>query len=232
VEDIVLDLASSGVSGPGFAPRGKSAEELVKAAVLDIADKGRGDLVDARGRRPLASEKGGATIASLVSGESVWVAPFGPGPRAARKQATPAAAPSPGPDLAPDQLWLVAFDSAAIQSGRILNRPMMMEISGMNYGLAWESWVEIHPIDARQRHIRSGDRVKIRGQRAEISCRAIVTRAVTPRVAATPVGFGHEALGRVAGGTGDSPLKLPNIVLDARSGAPAWGPVPVFIERA
>jgi molybdopterin-containing oxidoreductase family iron-sulfur binding subunit len=232
VEDVVLDLASSGVAGPGFAPRGKSAEELVKAAVGDIAKKGRGELVDAQGRRSLASVEGRPTIASLVSGESVWVAPFESGPRAARTKATPAAAPRPGPDLAPDQLWLVPFDSAAIQSGRILNRPMMMEISGMPHGLAWESWVEIHPSDARRRDIRSGDRVKIRGQRAEISCRAIVTRAVTPRVAATPVGFGHETLGHVAAGAGASPLKLPNTVLDARSGAPAWGPVPVFIERA
>jgi anaerobic selenocysteine-containing dehydrogenase len=204
----------------------------VKAAVGDIAQKRRGELVDGRGRRPLASVEGRPTIASLVSGESVWVAPSESGPTTSRTQATPAAAPRPAADLAPDQLWLVPFDSAAIQSGRILNRPMMMEISGMQHGFAWESWVEIHPNDARRRSIRSGDRVKIRGQRAEISCRAIVTRAVTPTVAATPVGFGHEAVGRVAAGTGASPLKLPNTVLDAKSGAPAWGPVPVFIERA
>jgi anaerobic selenocysteine-containing dehydrogenase len=232
VEDVVLDLASAGVAGPGFAPRGKSAEELVKAAVGDIVRKRRGELLDARGRRPLASVEGRPTIGSLVSGESTWVATPESGPTASRTKATPAAAPRPGPDLAPDQLWLVPFDSAAIQSGRILNRPMMMEISGMHHGLAWESWVEIHPGDARRRRIRSGDRVKIRGQRAEISCRAIVTRTVAPTVVAAPVGFGHEALGRVAAGVGTSPLKLPNTVLDARTGAPAWGPLPVFIERA
>jgi anaerobic selenocysteine-containing dehydrogenase len=232
VEDIVLDLASAGVAGPGFAPRGKNTRTLVEAAVGEIAKRGRGELVDARGRRTLASVGTRSAVTSLVSGESVWVAPSESGPTTSRPKATPAAAPRPGPDLAPDQLWLVPFDSAAIQSGRILNRPMMMEISGMHYGLAWESWVEIHPSDARPRGIRSGDRVKIRGQRAEISCRAIVTRAVTARVAATPVGFGHEALGRVAAGAGASPLKLPNTVLDARSGAPAWGSVPVFIEKA
>jgi anaerobic selenocysteine-containing dehydrogenase len=232
VEDVVLDLASAGVVGPDFPSRWKSGRELVEAAIGDIAKRGRGELVDARGRGTLASVEARSAVASLVSGESVWVAASESGPRAARTTVTPAAAPRPGPDLAPDQLWLVPFDSAAIQSGRILNRPMMMEISGMPHGLAWESWVEIHPSDARRRGIRSGDRVKIRGQRAEISCRAIVTRAVTPRVAATPVGFGHEALGRVAAGMGASPLKLPNTVLDARSGAPAWGPVPVFIERA
>jgi anaerobic selenocysteine-containing dehydrogenase len=232
VEDVVLDLASAGVAGPGFAPRGKNARKLVEAAVGEIAKRGRGELVDARGRRALASVGARSAVTSLVSGESVWVAASESGPTTSRTKATPAAALRPGPDLAPDQLWLVPFDSAAIQSGRILNRPMMMEISGMHYGFAWETWVEIHPSDARRRSIRSGDRVKIRGQRAEISCRAIVTRTVTRTVAAVPVGFGHEALGRVAAGTGASPLKLPNTVLDARSGAPAWGPVPVFIERA
>jgi molybdopterin-containing oxidoreductase family iron-sulfur binding subunit len=109
---------------------------------------------------------------------------------------------------------------------------MMMEISGMPYGLAWESWLEIHPNDAEKRDIRSGDYVTIRGQRAEITSRAIVTRAVMPRVVATPVGFGHEALGRIAAGVGASPLKLPNAVLDPQTGTPAWGPLPVFIERA
>jgi molybdopterin-containing oxidoreductase family iron-sulfur binding subunit len=232
VEDVVLHLASAGAAGAGFAPRGKSGRELVEAAIGGIVARRQGELVAARGRRPLASVGERAAIASLLSGEAVWVAGSEPGPRAARAAATPTASLGPGPDLAPDQLWLVPFDSAAIQSGRILNRPMMLEISGMPHGLAWEPWVEVHPNDARRRGIRSGDWVKIRGQRAEIACRAIVTRTVTPRVVAVPVGFGHEALGRAAAGTGVSPLSLPNAVLDAQTGVPAWGPVPVFIERA
>jgi anaerobic selenocysteine-containing dehydrogenase len=232
VEDVVLELASAGVAGRGFAPPGRSGRELVKAAVGEIVNRQEGELVDARGRRALSSISARRAVTSLVSGEAVWVAPSRPGRSEAGATATPASAPRPGPDLAPEQLWLVLFDGAALQGGRILNRPMMMEISGMPHGLAWESWLEIHPGDARERGIHSGDRVKIRGQRAEISCRAIVTGALAPGVVAAPVGFGHEALGRVASGIGANPLKLPNAALDARTGAPAWSPLPVFIEKA
>jgi anaerobic selenocysteine-containing dehydrogenase len=109
---------------------------------------------------------------------------------------------------------------------------MMMEISGMLHGVTWEPWVEIHPEDARPRKIESGDRVRIRGPRAEIDCRAIVTRTVTPKVVAAPVGFGREPLGSLAAGAGADPLELPFAVLDRVTGAPAWGPVPVFVVRA
>ncbi len=49
---------------------------------------------------------------------------------------------------------------------------------------------------------------------------------------AAPVGFGHEALGSVAAGRGANPLDLPFAVLDRDTGAPAWGPVPVFVVKA
>jgi anaerobic selenocysteine-containing dehydrogenase len=102
----------------------------------------------------------------------------------------------------------------------------------MLHGLAWESWVEIHPADAGRRNIRSGDRVKIRGPRAEIPSRAIVTRSMTPTTVAAPVGFGHEALSSKAAGHGANTLELPFAVLDLETGAPAWGPIPVFIVKA
>jgi anaerobic selenocysteine-containing dehydrogenase len=232
VEDVVLDLASAGAAGAGFSPPARDAKGMVEAAVGVIVGRRQGDLVESTGRRALSSVSASSATRSLLAARSVWVAAPAPGPRAARPQATPDGSPPPTAPLAPDQLWLVPFDAPALQAGRILNRPMMMEMSGMLHGLAWESWVEIHPTDARSRNIEHGDQIKIRGPRAEISSRAIVTRSVTPRVVAAPVGFGHDALGSVAAGKGDSPLKLPFTVLDLATGAPAWGPVPVFIMRA
>jgi anaerobic selenocysteine-containing dehydrogenase len=241
VEDVVLGLASAGVAGPGFSPGAENWKDTVKAAVELIVERREGDLVDADGRRTLESASASAAVRSLVSGRSVWVAPSEPGARAEESEAGAEAVGGRGvrperpprlTDLAPNQLWLIPFDTPAVQRGRVLNRPMMMEISGMTHGLAWESWVEIHPVDARPRRIVTGDRVKIRGPRAEISTRAIVTRGVTPSVVAAPVGFGHEAFGSVAAGRGANPLKLPFAVLDKRTGAPAWGPVPVFLLKA
>jgi molybdopterin-containing oxidoreductase family iron-sulfur binding subunit len=230
VEDVVLDLASGGVAGSGFSPPGRDGKEVVEAAVRVIVASGRGELVGSQGRQPLTAENASSAARSLLSGESCWVVAPEPGPIARRSKTV--AAPPPVLDLAPDQLWLVPFDGAAIQRGRILNRPMMMEISGMLHGLSWESWIEIHPTDARRRNIDSGDWVKIRGPRAEISSRAIVTRTVAPNVVAVPVGFGHEASSSAAAGKGANPLDLPFAVLDRETGAPAWGPVPVFVVKA
>jgi molybdopterin-containing oxidoreductase family iron-sulfur binding subunit len=233
VEDVILDLASAGVAGAGFSPPADDAKGTVAAAVGALVERGRGDIVESRGRRKLASLKASSAVRALLSGESVWVAPPEPGPGARRSTSTAAGPPTAAPQLAPDQLWLVPFDTPAIQRGRILNRPMMMEMSGMLHGLAWESWLEIHPDDARRRGISNGDRLKIRGPRAEISSRAVVTRGVAPTVVAIPVGFGHEALGSVAvAGTGGNPLALPFAVFDDETGAPAWGPTPVFIVKA
>jgi len=108
---------------------------------------------------------------------------------------------------------------------------MMMELSGMIHGLVWDSWVEIHPQDAHHRHIVNGDRVLIRGPRAEIETRAVVTRTVAPGTLSAPVGFGHRAL-TVAKGRGVNPLELSYAVFDMQSGLSAWGPVPVFLEKA
>lgn len=231
VEDVILDLASSGLAGPGFSAPARDSRGLVEAALVSISRSARGELVGEDGRRPLASVASADATKMLLSGESVWVPEPSSGPRAPAHGAQ-GAPPRPMPDLAPEQMWLVPFDSPAIQRGRNLNRPMMMELSGALHGLGWESWVEIHPIDARARGISSGDSVRLRGPRAEIPCRAIVTRSVTPSVLAAPVGFGHEALGQVAAGTGSNPLELPYAVFDPNTGAPAWGPVPVFIVRA
>jgi anaerobic selenocysteine-containing dehydrogenase len=231
VEDVILALASRGAAGAGFSPPAEDMKGVVEAAVDVIVKSGRGELVGSEGPKPLGSVGATYAVRSLLSGEFVWLMAPERGPSAARPE--DAVSPiAPRVDLAPNQLWLVPFDAATVQRGRILNRPMMMELSGMLHGLAWESWVEIHPFDAHDRNIAMGDEVRIRGPRAEISSRAILTRTVTPGALAAPVGFGHEALGSIARGRGANPLELPFAVLDEQTGAPAWGPIPVFITKA
>jgi molybdopterin-containing oxidoreductase family iron-sulfur binding subunit len=232
VEDVFLELASRGAAGAGFTPPATDGKGLVEAAVRVISENGAGELAESRGRRTLAATSASSAARSLLSGEASWIAPSETGPRADPPPDSIAVSPSKMADLAPEQLWLVPFDAPAIQRGRILNRPMMMELSGLVHGLGWDSWVEIHPEDARTRDIGSGARVRLRGPRAEITCRAVVTRTVTPGVAAVPVGFGHQALGSVAAGQGANPLELPFAALDEQTGVPAWGPIPVFLEKA
>jgi anaerobic selenocysteine-containing dehydrogenase len=232
VEDVILSLASKGAAGPGFKAPATEAKGLVEAAVGAIVDMGRGRLVDSRGSSPLSDVDAGKARRALLAGEAVWLAEP---EKAAGKPQRAARVEGPAPplvDLAPGQLWLVPFDAPAIQGGRVLNRPMMMELSGLWHGISWESWIEIHPHDAKQLGVRERDLVRIRGPRAEIVCRAVVTRAVARGVTAAPVGFGHRAMGRVARDQGGNILELPNTKMDEETGAPAWGPVPVFLVKA
>jgi molybdopterin-containing oxidoreductase family iron-sulfur binding subunit len=224
VEDVIFALASKGAAG-------KDAKGLVEAAVAAIVETGRGRLVASDGSNPLSGVDAGKARRALLGGEAAWLAESGKSAGGSPEAVKVKAPPPPLVDLAPGQLWLVPFDAPAIQGGRVLNRPMMMELSGLWHGIAWESWIEIHPHDAARLGVGGGDRVRVRGPRAEILCRAVVTASVTPGAAAAPVGFGHRAMGRIAKGQGASILELPNTTVDEETGAPAWGPVPIFVDK-
>lgn len=230
-EDIVIQIASAGIAGPRFRPRGESMQQLVERAVESIVSGRRGMLVSSDEARSIAQGGAGPAGERLLSGEAIWIPDGGPPPT--RTRARPIASVlTPLVEPAPGQIWLMAFDGPAIHGGRILNRPMMMELSGHWRGRAWESWVEINPVDARRLGIRNGDSVRIRGPRAEIVCPGVITAAVARGVAAAPVGFGQRAMGRVARGHGVNVLDLPNASFDAESDAPIWGPIPVFLSKA
>ena len=232
IEDTILALAAAGVRGSDFRAVATDAEGLVKAGVQIIVKGGRGKLVDAEGERPLRAVDPAAASDALLAGEAAWLDEPAPGPMTRDERAAFTSALSSPTDLAPKQVWLVTFDAPAIQSGRILNRPMMMELSGLWHGLAWESWIEIHPEDAQQFDLVNGDRVSIRGPRAEITARTVVTSSIARGCAAMPIGLGHRALGSVAAGHGANPMDLPHTALDEETGAPVWGPIPVFIAKA
>jgi molybdopterin-containing oxidoreductase family iron-sulfur binding subunit len=231
VEQVILNLASRGGSGPTFSPPTGGVKNVVEAVVQSLVENGQGELVGPDGRRPVSALSVSSTVKGMMSGEIIWTDVSRPGPRASRPTPEVAKPLSPMADLAPDQLWLTSFDGSALQRGRVLNRPMMMEMAGLQHGLAWESWVEIHPRDANPRHIVTGDRVIIRGPRAEVTAKAVVTRAIHPGTVSTPVGFGHRALGEVARGKGSNPLELPYAALDGETGTPVWGPIPVFVVK-
>jgi len=231
-EDIILALSHRGAQGANFQPPAADGAGLVSAGVLAIVSSGEGVLIEQAGSRPLRSVGQARAEKTLLSGGAVWVSETTPGPRS-RQEIVPLVSPAMlSTDLAPGQVWLVPFDGPGIQGGRILNRPMMMELSGFWQGVAWEPWLEIHPDDARLAGLTTGDQALIRGPRAEINARAVVTRGVTRGVAAMPVGFGHRALGEIARDRGRNHMELPNTVFDETSGLSVWGPVPVFLQKA
>jgi len=231
VTDSVLALAASGLCGEDFRPPAASSAKLVEIGVRAIVESRRGRLLDATGERPLRGVERTLATKALLAGEAVWLDDPTTEP-VARSAAEPKAmTPAAAVDLAPDQLWLVPFDVQAIQGGRILNRPMMMELSGLWHGIAWETWIEIHHQDALTIGVVSGNYVMIRGPRAKIQARVVVTSAIARHCVAVPLGMGHRALGNVARGHGANPLDLLHAVVDKETGVPALGPIPVFLEK-
>ncbi len=236
-EDFFLELAAKGLGPKGVRPPAATMQALVAAAADVLARDPRGSITGEEGRFPLKNQRPEATAKGLLAGEILWIA-SGSATGSPAPQGNPSprirgdALPPPPPELAPKQLWLVPFDLAAGQRGKLLNRPMLLELAGMLHGTPCESWLEIHPDDAGQRNISSGDEIKIRGPRGEIRSIAVVTRTVRRLVVAAPVGFGHTALGHIAAGRGVNPLELTLARTDTVTGAPAWGPIPVFVERA
>jgi anaerobic selenocysteine-containing dehydrogenase len=232
VEDLVLALDMSGDSKPGFKPTATNSRELLSEAVTAIVSMSRGRLLTSDSALPLRDVDANTAREALLSGGAIWEDESGEPVRHLQGVRVADEPTPPLVDLAPGQVWLVPFDAPAIQGGRVLNRPMMMELSGHWHGIAWDSWVEIHLRDAERFGIGSGDRVRIRGPRAEVVCRAVVTGSVIPGVVAAPVGFGLNIRGREARGEGANILELPNSLVDDVTGAPAWGPVPVFLDKA
>lgn len=230
-EDVFLALSHSGVKGVGFKPPANDGAGLVAAGVRAIVSLGKGMLFDQAGSQSLGSVSHSKATKNLLAGEAVWVSKTVPGPKSLREVGPIPSMAAPSFDLAPGQVWLVPFDGPAIQGGRVLNRPMMMELSGLWQSVAWEPWLEIHPDDARQAGLTTGAQALIRGPRAEITVRVVVTRGVVRGVAAMPVGFGHRALGEVARNRGRNHMELPSSAFDEMSGMPVWGPVPVFLQK-
>lgn len=231
-EDIVLALAAAGAAGPGFRAPAADSAGLVAAGVGALVAGGTGQLIDDEGERSVASLGAAAAQRKLLAGEAAWLGEHSTGPAATRQPDLEYPPSVPNVDLAPGQVWLQPFDGAGLQGGRILNRPMMMELAGLWHGIAWEPWGEINPTDAKRAGVVSGDRIMIRGPRAEIVVKVVVTYAMAAGVVAVPVGFGHWALGEVARGQGASPLALPHARFDDETGAPVWGPIPVFLKKA
>ncbi len=230
--DLWLELATAGIAGADFAAPAASSRALVESAIDHLTARGDGRFIDAAGEKELREVDRGRARRALLAGEAAWLGE----PKTVATTNTPPTkrfeTPVATRDLAPGQLWLQPFDGPAILGGRVLNRPMLMELSGYWQGLAWETWIELHPADAERNGLVNGDRVRIRGPRAEIEAKAVVTHAVAEGVVAVPVGFGHRALGDVARGLGASVLALPNAIFDRETGTPAWGPMPVFLTRA
>jgi len=106
------------------------------------------------------------------------------------------------------EFTLLPFASLAHFDGRGANRPWLQELPDPMAQLTWESWLEVHPDDAKRLGIGEGDLVQVRSEWGEIHLPAHLYAGLKRGVVAVPVGQGHTAYGRYAKGAGANPLRL------------------------
>ncbi|MFQ5457104.1 MAG: molybdopterin dinucleotide binding domain-containing protein, partial [Myxococcota bacterium] len=99
-------------------------------------------------------------------------------------------------------LVLTVFRPLAFTGGSTANMPYLIEVAGKGVSVNWESWVEINPETARGLGIVDRDLVWVESAAGKVKVRAKLHPGTPPEAANLPYGFGREAGGRWAKGTG------------------------------
>ncbi len=176
-----------------------TADVLLTAARADGAIASRFPQADYRAWL-IANFPGGPTAfataltQATISGSAVL-------PRATRTGGT--ITPSPAADLTTgDGMFVYVYPSATLGDGDGANKPWLQELPDPVTKLAWQSWVEIHPMTAKQMGVREGDHLTVRTSAGEITAPAYPYMGVRPDTVAIALGQGHTAYGRFAEGVG------------------------------
>jgi len=119
--------------------------------------------------------------------------------------------------------------------GRGANKPWLLEASDPMTSVMWETWVEINPQEAERLSIETGDAVRVGSSAGSIDTVAYVYPGIGPDVVAMPLGLGHTAYGRYAGGLGANAAALltltPTAGLEAGAEELAFGATRVSVEK-
>ena len=103
-------------------------------------------------------------------------------------------------------LSLLAFPTVRSIDGSTANRPWLQEVPDPLSTSVWGSWIEINSGVAKSRGIKHGDVVQIKTSEGRVEAPAYVTDHIHPDLVASPIGQGHERLGRFAQGVGSNVL--------------------------
>jgi anaerobic selenocysteine-containing dehydrogenase len=141
------------------------------------------------------------------------------GPDAGREEVA-TAAPSGGTARGAYPFDLLLFDTNTLWRGRTALTPLLLELTGAREDIAWDSWVEIHPVTAERLGICAGDRVRLESAAGSLVTRARLAPVVPRDAVAMPRGLGHRHYGRFANGVGANPATLLPARSDPRTGAP------------
>ncbi|HEY0972373.1 MAG TPA: 4Fe-4S dicluster domain-containing protein [Gemmatimonadales bacterium] len=147
----------------------------------------------------------------------------------ARATGAPAATPI---EQTEGDFYLVVYPSPVLGTGHGANKPWLQELADPVTKLAWQSWVEIHPLTARRMGVEAGDHLTVRTAAGSITAPAYPYLGVQQDTVAVALGRGHWAYGRYAKDIGVNPLVLLGAVEDGASGALALSSTKASVTKA
>lgn len=241
--DIVLPLASYledwGTHVAAYRP-GQNVLSLQQPLMekLNAATKGMGDIL--LGLMKLAKKKGfeqyqdyyaylrhahAAMPASLKSGASdaaAWNAALQKGAILAATNTNTLKA-SVKEFAAPESpqaegLSLIPSPRLGLWDGRHANLPWLQEAPDQISKLVWDSWAEIHPDTAAKLDIENGSIIKVTSGQGDLKLKAVLIKGIHPDAIGIPIGQGHTDFGRYASNIGVNPLKILDLVKEAKTG--------------
>lgn len=128
-------------------------------------------------------------------------------------------------------LTLIPYPSLAFYDGRTANRPWLQELPDPLTQIVWDSWLEIHPADAKRLGIKAGDLLRVESSFGMVELPAHLYAGVRPGTAAVPTGQGHTTFGRYADGRGANPIPLLPPDPEVLSGGLPWIATRVTVAR-
>jgi molybdopterin-containing oxidoreductase family iron-sulfur binding subunit len=187
---------------PVFDTR-QTADVLIQVAKNDQTTAARYPQADYRewliGRFPGGAA--GLTAAlprGLVTGS---VLPAGTAP------ATPVR-PAPALDATQGDFFVVVYPSPVLGDGRGGNKPWLQELADPVSKIAWQSWVDIHPMTAKRLGVRLGDELTVTTSAGSVTAPAFLYLGIRPDTVGLSLGRGHTSYGRYARNVGVNALDV------------------------
>jgi len=115
--------------------------------------------------------------------------------------------------------------------GRGGNQPHLQEIFGLQHGISWNPWVEIHPEDARRLGLEDGEWISIESPLGKARFKVLIFEGAQPGVINIPFEYGHRAYGRWAINRGENINKLIVAEFNYLTGNLSWGSTRVRIVK-
>lgn len=130
--------------------------------------------------------------------------------------------PDAGASEADYPFALVPFPSVSLADGRNANLPWMQGTPDPITTGAWETWVEVNSLAAKEQGWKEGDMVSIESPNGRIEAAVYPNPALPRGVVAVPMGQGYKNYGRFANGRGANVFTVLAPALERETGSLAW----------